>query len=40
MRGDEPPPPLRSWRNLYLVVVVALLLDILLCGWLSRLGAP
>jgi hypothetical protein len=34
----EPRPPLGSWRRLYALVVIELLIVIALCGWLSRLG--
>ena len=35
---DEPPPILGSWRTLYALVIVELLLVIAFCGWLSTRG--
>lgn len=35
---QEPPPMLGSWRNLYVLVAVLLLLEILFFAWVSRLG--
>ncbi len=34
--GGAPPPFLGSWRRLYAVVVLELIVVIALCGWLSR----
>jgi len=35
---DEPPPVLGSWPRLYALVICVLVLVILFCGWLSRVG--
>ena len=37
-RGEAPdaPPPLGSWRRLYVLVLGALLAEIVLLAWLSR----
>ena len=37
-RGDAPdaPPPLGSWRRLYLLVIGTLLAEIVLLAWLSQ----
>jgi hypothetical protein len=34
--GEEPPPLFGSWRNLYLVVLLELVLLILLFTWFTR----
>ena len=36
--GEAPdaPPPLGSWRRLYVLVVVALLAEMVLLAWLSQ----
>jgi hypothetical protein len=34
--GEEPPPVLGSWRNLYLLVVAVLAAIIALLAWLTR----
>jgi hypothetical protein len=34
----EPPPIFGSWRKLYALVALALLLEILFFAWVSRLG--
>ncbi len=34
--GDEPPPVLGRWRNLYLLVIGVLAAIILLLAWLTR----
>ncbi len=34
----EPPPVLGSWPRLYALVIGVLVLIILFCGWLSRVG--
>ena len=31
----EEPPPLGSWSRLYLVVILALVLEIALLGWIT-----
>ena len=36
LTSDEPPPLLGSWRNLYLLVAGALLLDIALFALFTR----
>jgi hypothetical protein len=36
--SDERPPLLGSWRALYLLVIGVLVLEILLFGWISRIG--
>jgi hypothetical protein len=36
--ASEPPPILGSWRALYTLIAVALAIEILFCGWLTRLG--
>ena len=38
MQEDDRPPVLGSWRALYLLVIGVLVLEILLFGWISRLG--
>jgi hypothetical protein len=37
-RPEESRPPLGSWRRLYALVLLDLVLVIALCGVLSRLG--
>lgn len=33
---DEPPPVLGSWAALYAIVLAALVVTIVLLGWLTR----
>ena len=33
---DEPPPFLRTWRNVYLAVLVYLVVIITACYWFTR----
>ena len=37
-RDDGPPPIMGTWRALYLLVIVELLLVILFCHWLTGRG--
>lgn len=32
----DAPPPLGSWRRLYLLVLIALALELALLAWLTR----
>ena len=35
LEGEERPPFLGSWRNLYLLVAAGLGLVVALCGWIT-----